>query len=150
MDGITFIHRIEAPELSAAINNLAEAMKFKPTMPAPVITAEPQPTAPDPAPVQTAAIPTAEPVQQATAQPVVTPAPTVAAPTPAPAQTAATEAPAISFDMITAAGSQLLEHGKMAQLTELLKSFGVQAITQLKPEQYPAVAAGLRNLGAAI
>ena len=56
-----------------------------------------------------------------------------------------------TFDDITNAGAQLLEAGKMEQLMGLLKiNYNVQAVTQLRPDQYAAVAADLRKLGARI
>ena len=168
---VTVIHRIEAPELAGAINNLADAMKARvelmgqPVSMAPLPrtedTQQPAPapvTAPVAAPVQQPAAPApavtapaAAPVQPQPVTPTTAPAPApapVTAPAPAPTVAAPTPAPAVTFDAIIAAGSQLLEQGKMPQLTELLKGFGVQAITQLKPEQYPVVAEGLKNLGA--
>lgn len=170
---ITVIHRIEAPELAGAINNLADAMKARvelmgqpvsmaplphtenarqpvpapvaaPVAPAPAVTA---PAAAPVAPAPAVTAPAAAPVQPQPVTPTTAPAP-VTAPAPAPTVAAPTPAPAVTFDAIIAAGSQLLEQGKMPQLTELLKGFGVQAITQLKPEQYPVVAEGLKNLGA--
>lgn len=164
---VTVIHRIEAPELAGAINNLADAMKARvelmgqPVSMAPLPRTEdaqqpaPAPvTAPVAAPVQqpvtpapVVTAPAAAPVQPQPVTPTTAPAP-VTAPAPAPTVAAPTPAPAVTFDAIIAAGSQLLEQGKMPQLTELLKGFGVQAITQLKPEQYPVVAEGLKNLGA--
>ena len=166
---VTVIHRIEAPELAGAINNLADAMKARvelmgqPVSMAPLPRTEdaqqpaPAPvTAPVAAPVQqpvtpapVVTAPAAAPVQPQPVTPTTAPAPApVTAPAPAPTVAAPTPAPAVTFDAIIAAGSQLLEQGKMPQLTELLKGFGVQAITQLKPEQYPVVAEGLKNLGA--
>lgn len=171
MADLVITHRIEAPELAAALNNLADALKNREVQPvkaAPVI----------PFPVQTPVVeaPAVNPTQadaSATsnvsgATPVTTNAPTVAAPTPVPVSdpapvSAATSNPLpvadkpITYDDIVNAGGQLLEidareksNEKMTQLMELLKSFGVQAITQLKPEQYADVAAGLRRLGANI
>ena len=164
---VTVIHRIEAPELAGAINNLADAMKARvelmgqPVSMAPLPRTEdaqqpaPAPvTAPVAAPVQqpvapapAITAPAAAPVQPQPVTPTTAPAP-VTAPAPAPTVAAPTPAPAVTFEAITAAGGQLLEQGKMAELMELLKGFGVQAITQLKPEQYPVVAEGLKNLGA--
>lgn len=151
-------HRIEAPELTAAINNLADALKGR-SVAAPVVPNDPQPIPTtniipaQEAPAQAAEMPV---VPSAGVAPTVAPAaPTVAAPTPAPAPVE-TPAPApapekvYTFDDITAAGSQLLEMNKMPQLMELLKGYGVQAVTQLRPEQYADVAAGLRGLGAKI
>ena len=175
---VTVIHRIEAPELAGAINNLADAMKARVELMGQPVSMAPLPHTEDaqqpaPAPVTApVAAPVQQPVTPAPVQQPVAPAPAVTAPAaapvqpqpvtptaalapapvtaPAPAPTVAapTPAPAVTFDAIIAAGSQLLEQGKMPQLTELLKGFGVQAITQLKPEQYPVVAEGLKNLGA--
>ena len=164
---VTVIHRIEAPELAGAINNLADAMKARVELMGQPVSMAPLPhtenaqqpapapvTAPVAAPVQqpvtpapVVTAPAAAPVQPQPVTPTAAPAP-VTAPAPAPTVAAPTPAPAVTFDAIIAAGSQLLEQGKMPQLTELLKGFGVQAITQLKPEQYPVVAEGLKNLGA--
>jgi len=161
MADFTITHRIEAPELTAAINNLADALKSRAVAApvAPDAKIEPPATynAPAPeAPVQAAETPAA-PVTTATPTPAPVAAPTVAAPTPVPAPAPApVEAPApapakvYTFEDITAAGSQLLELGKMPQLMELLKGYGVQAVTQLRPDQYADVAAGLRDLGARI
>ena len=172
-------HRIEAPELAAALNNLADALKNRPVA-APVAEKDMLPIK---ATVDTPA--TATPVQAVSEAPAVNPtvapvtpiangpthattnAPIAAAPTPVPVEapapvSAETSNPApapkvITFEDIALAGGQLLEldakeqsNTRMTQLMDLLKSFGVQAITQLKPEQYADVAAGLRELGAKI
>lgn len=138
-------HRIEAPELTAALNNLADAIRGS-AVSAPSV----QPVTTPPAqetPVQAVSeAPTTNPTP-APAAPVAVPS--VAAPTHAPVEAPA-PAKVYTFDDITAAGSQLLEQGRMPQLMELLKGYGVQAVTQLKPEQYADVAAGLRGLGAKI
>lgn len=68
---------------------------------------------------------------------------------PAPAVPVA-EAPAYTLDQISRAGVFLVDAGKMQQLLELLGRYGVQAITQLQPEQYGAFATELRGLGAQI
>lgn len=143
MTEFTITHRIEAPELSAAIVSLADALKGRAVaVPvAPVVTTPPvqeMPVQAAPAPVEAAPQPTAAPapVQEATPAPAAT-----ADPAPAKVYT---------FEDITAAGSQLLELGKKNQLMELLKGYGVQAVTQLKPEQYADVAKGLKELGANI
>lgn len=157
MADFTITHRIEAPELVAALNNLADALKARPVA-VPTVPGAATHPAPE-TPVQAATTPAA-PVVDANPTPApVTPAvqntapaaPTVAAPTPVPVTPAPAPAEKVyTFDDITAAGSQLLELGKMNQLMELLKGYGVQAVTQLKPEQYADVAAGLRGLGAKI
>lgn len=66
-------------------------------------------------------------------------------PTPIP-----TSAPQYTFDMISTAGSALIDAGKMDQLVMLLGKFGVQSLTDLNPESYGAVANELRALGAKI
>lgn len=48
------------------------------------------------------------------------------------------------------AGADLAQTGKRSELVELLRTFGVQALTQLAPERYPEFAQGLRALGAKI
>lgn len=49
---------------------------------------------------------------------------------------------------LSRAGAALIDQGKMPQLIELLRKFGVQAVTQLKPEAYPEFMEALRGLGA--
>ena len=169
MSGFTIKVQIEAPELAAAINNVAEVFKNRPvTFPvAPVGIVEavaeqtPPPAekpveAPQTAPVS--ATPTAAPVTGAVnggaSVPTNAPAPAPVE-APAPVNTAISDpAPAgktYTFDDITNAGAQVLEAGKMADLMKLLKDdYGVQAVTQLKPEQYAAIADDLRKLGANI
>ena len=68
----------------------------------------------------------------------------------APAAPVAPVAPTFTSEMIANAGAELLGRGMMPQLMSLLQKFGVQAVTQLKQEQYPAFAAELRALGANI
>lgn len=148
MADFTITHRVEAPALVEAINNLAAALNKAPAA-APVPADSPKldtpAPAPDPAP---AANPTAPaPVSSANAP---TPAATPTAPATAAAPSPAAEAKTITFDDIVAAGSQLLDAGRMNDLLNLLKNFGVQAITQLKPEQFSDVAVALRGLGAKI
>lgn len=59
-------------------------------------------------------------------------------------------APAYTLDQISRAGAALVDAGKMEQLLALLERHGVQAVTQLQPEQYGAFATELRALGAQI
>lgn len=146
MADFTITHRVEAPALVDAINNLANALSGGIVVPANAKTPEPKAA---PAPVEN---PTPAPVA-----PTAAPATSVNAPTSAdiPAALANADAPspvakAVTFDEIVTAGSQLLDAGRMNDLLGLLKGFGVQAITQLKPEQYADVAVALRGLGAKI
>ena len=153
--------QINAPDLVAAITALTDVIagsKVEPTapavkieqvqavpqqdiMPAPVVEA-PQPaaavpTAPTPAPVQQAQ-PAPAPVQQVV-------------PTAAPVQQAQ-PAPALTLDAISAAGAQLIQDNpdNMQKILGLLPKYNVPAINLIKPEQFEAVAADLRALGAKI
>lgn len=145
---------IEAPDLSKAIHELAEAIKTKTdhvvvqmkdavsVTPAAVTVPQisPMTTAPTPAPVPT-------PAPAPTPVPVPAPAP-APVPTPAPAP-----AKVIDIDTIARAGAGLLnQKGDQIYtvLSEILKKYGVETITQLKPEQYQAFAEDLRALGADI
>ena len=128
---------ITAAGLEAAINNLATAIggnaaanKAETTA---MTTDQTTPTAPS-MPV----VPTMP------AHPAVQPSVPVN-PTPIP-----TSAPQYTFDMISTAGSALIDAGKMDQLVMLLGKFGVQSLTDLNPESYGAVANELRALGAKI
>ena len=65
---------------------------------------------------------------------------------------AAPEAKVPTLDEIARAGAALLDAdaGKMMPLLDLLKEYGVQAITQLKPEQLAGFAERLKALGAEV
>lgn len=164
---------VEAPDLAASIIKLAEAIasgpdpnlltpdeprpvSSYPTTPAPAVAA---PVAPvSPAPVTPTATPTPAPGPA-----VAAPAPTAGPASVTPGNTAApavpvtaapavpvTTAPAYTLDQISRAGASLVDAGKMQQLLELLGRYGVQAVTQLQPEQYGTFATELRALGAQI
>lgn len=161
---------VEAPDLAASILKLAEAIASGPD-PALLIPDEPLPVSAYPA----TPAPVAAPVSPAPVNPTPGPAPTMVAPvvapspsptpvtnaptagptsaapgnTPAPAVPVA-GAPTYTLDQISRAGASLVDAGKMQQLLELLGRYGVQAVTQLKPEQYGAFATELRGLGAQI
>lgn len=108
--------------------------------PVPPVTTPPAsvvPTQPTPAPVAT---PTPAPAP-------VAPAQTVAPTNPAPA-VPVTMAPTYTLDQIAKAGASLVDAGKMEQLLALLAKYGVQAVTQLQPDQYGVFATELRTLGA--
>ena len=138
--------KIEAPDLSAAILKLAEAITPKavttrveqPVIPTASAPITPAPTTPAPAPGPTAApVPTAGP----SAATVPGNAPTPVVPV---------AAPSYSMEQIATAGAALVDAGKRDQLLELLGRFGVQAVTQLQPAQFGVFAAELRALGAQI
>ncbi len=161
---------VEAPDLAASILKLAEAIASGPK-PALLIPDEPLPVSAYP----TTPAPVAAPVSPAPVNPAPGPAPTMAAPVvaPIPSPTPVTNAPTVgptsavlgnipgpavpvagtptyTLDQISRAGASLVDAGKMQQLLELLGRYGVQAVTQLKPEQYGAFATELRGLGAQI
>lgn len=158
---------VEAPDVCAAVRELAAAMVAMAGVPRAVNTAEKQ------APVQqTAAQPvqqftqpapqqppvqTTQPPQQAAAQPVqqfTQPAPNTMAQTfqqPVTQTQPAQQAPAArqyTADEIARAGASLLEKGLMPQLISLLGKYNVQSITGLRPDQFPAFAADLKAMGA--
>lgn len=82
-------------------------------------------------------------VPQDTPTPVAPVAPTNPAPT-----VPVTTAPTYTLDQIAKAGASLVDAGKMEQLLALLAKYGVQAVTQLQPDQYGVFATELRTLGA--
>lgn len=79
------------------------------------------------------------------------PSPAVAPATVAPAATQTNaSSPSVTLEQISRAGAALATAGRMGDLMAIVTKHGVQALTQLKPEQYDAVAADLRALGAQI
>ena len=60
------------------------------------------------------------------------------------------EAPKFTVEQIMSAGATLMDAGKTNELIDLLHSFGVQAVMDLKPEQLGAFATKMRELGAKI
>lgn len=129
-------------KLTTALEKSAVNISVPQDTPAPVlpVTTPPAsvvPTQPTPAPVATT---TPAPAPAAPAQ--------TAAPTnPAPA-VPVTTAPNYTLDQIAKAGASLVDAGKMEQLLALLAKYGVQAVTQLQPDQYGVFATELRTLGA--
>ena len=162
-------------KLAEAIASGPDPALLIPDEPLPVSAYPATPAAAPVAPVAAPVAPVAAPVSLAPVNPTPGPAPTTAAPvaapspsptpvtnaptagptsaapgnTPAPA-VPVTGAPAYTLDQISRAGASLVDAGKMQQLLELLGRYGVQAVTQLKPEQYGAFATELRALGAQI
>ncbi len=161
---------ITAPELAAAINNLAGAIGEKKIQPASVPTSLPAVTpangavtnaqytgnAPVSAPI---ILPPATPtVPAAYLSPTTTTTPSAqqafpsnqpAAPTPV-AGVPLAQPPQYTIDQIMAAGTSLMDAGRINDLVNLLHNFGAQAVTELKPEQYGAFATALREMGAKI
>lgn len=144
-------------ELVIPAGTTAQVTGVQPTpqaQPTAVETPAPQPT-PTPAPQPQTVAPVTPQPQAATPQPQATAAATPA-PAPAASQAQATQPTAaaptgpITLDMIVNAGAGLVENGMMDQVIALLGKYGVQAINQAQPEQFDALAADLRALGATI
>lgn len=99
-----------------------------------------------------------ETLTQETVAPVAAPTPaavptapeTSAVPSPVAEVAPPPAAPAVTMDAIGRAGAALVDAGKMPQLIALLGKYGVQAITQLKPDMLDSFAGELRALGAKI
>lgn len=136
------IHLPEIAMLCQAISTRPLSETAKPAAaPAPAATpVVAPPTTPAPAQVAPASSPTPAP------------APTPAIPSAAPASAVPTSAPTYSIDDIARAGAALAQQGpdKIAALTGLLQQFGLQAVTQLRPEQMGPFVTALRGLGAQI
>lgn len=117
-----------------------------------------------PAPTAPQAAPQAGPTSAYPSNPAPGPIPTAAAagfpgpaPTPVPQASPLPQAglplggpPQYTVDQIMQAGATLMDAGKVTELTNLLHSFGVQAVMDLKPEQLGAFATEMRKMGAAI
>ena len=136
---------VEIPGLPESVNALAQAIAGKAIPTQSCDAAKPvEVEAPEAA--QTAnytAAPAAAPAVAPAAAPALAAAPApAAAPVPA--------APTITIEKISLAGAALASAGRMGDLMAIVAKHGVQALTQLKPEQYEAVAADLRALGAQI
>lgn len=139
-------------KLTTALEKNAVNISVSQDAPAPVAPVA-APVTPAPMPPVTMPPATVVPTQP-TPAPVATPAPAPVAP----AQTAAptnpapavpvTTAPTYTLDQIAKAGASLVDAGKMEQLLALLAKYGVQAVTQLQPDQYGVFATELRTLGA--
>ena len=132
-----------APDLSDAITSLAKSIAGRNTASVPTEDSpEQKDNAKDCVPANTQAAPTAPTAPTGAAvkdggenlQPSIIP----------------TAAPQYTLDMIATAGSALIDAGKISQLMQLLSKFGVASLTELAPENYGAMAADLRALGASI
>lgn len=106
--------------------------------------AEPQTTAP----VSRSAY--QQPMSSSQCNPAPTfPAPQQAAPVaPMPPQTVVpTAAPAYTIEQFQTALTPLLDAGKVAQVQQLVQSFGVSTLMDIPPQRYGEFANGLRQLG---
>lgn len=137
-------------KLTTALEKNAVNISVSQDTPAPVAPVTPAPVPPVTTPPATVVPtqPTPAPVATPTPAPApVAPAQTVAPTNPAPA-VPVTTAPTYTLDQIAKAGASLVDAGKMGQLLALLAKYGVQAVTQLQPDQYGVFATELRTLGA--
>ena len=135
---------IACPDLLAAAkllarNSIPEAVEA-PAAPAVETTAAPMPT-PAPTSISAPAVPT-------TSTPVNTPTPVPAAAPVVPLS----QGPTYTLAQIAKAGADLISQnpGLMPQVNALLAQYGVQAVTDVKPEHYGTFATALRGLGAKI
>ncbi len=150
---------VEATALANAIENLARAISANGmgnTTPAVMASAPKAAITNAPVPAQQfVSVPTATaPVVPVAAQvPVVASTPVTASVQPsanAASTPIPTAAPTYTLDMLAAAGSALIDAGKINDLLGILSRYGVNALTELQPAVYGAVAAELRDLGAKI
>lgn len=168
---------ISAPEVTEALNNLAQALTSGtcakktpigvaadavPTSDTSVVAEEapveapeevkstpPQVVLPTKA-TQSAQNPTT-PASAPQIAPVAQSEPSVSTPAPsAPAPIVPTAAPQYTLEMLAKAGTALIDAGRMNDVMALLGKFGVEALTSLDPSMYGAMATELRNLGAQI
>lgn len=143
--------------LTAAVREQTNAVTGGNETPTMEITPSAPVAAPAPAPVQV------QPVAAAAPAPAPVQIPPVAAPAPAPVQippVAAVPAPVpqaaaptgltYTLEQISNAAAPLMDAGRIQDLFNLLQKFGVQAVTQLKPDLYGQFATELRALGAKI
>ena len=157
MNIIMTINAETPAELFGAVRESAAMLQTgKPVNPTPAPAAMNAPAMPR-APVQStpvtpaAALTPMPPVgQMAPAAPTAPVNPTPASQTVQMPPVPLANAPTYKLDDITKAGADLAQAGKVNELVALLGQFGVQACTQLKPEQFGAFATALRGLGAAI
>ncbi len=149
---MTITIHIDSPELTSAIRDLTGVM-LSAAMNSAVKVNIQEPAgqpAPQVMPVQTAPVQPALVVQHA-----VTPTPpaVVQAPIPAAPQAptvAPTAAVSYSISQLSVAAMQLKDQGRIADLQGLLAQFGVQAMTQLRPDQLPDFAMALIGMGVKI
>ena len=148
---------IDAPGLSSAIDKLAQSiagltvesvLPESGTLETPGVipylspVSDQAPATPKPAVVEQAPTPVVE--QAPATQPAAAPA-SESQPAPQPTKE-------IDLNTLSVAGAGLISQSpdNMSKIMGLLKSWGVQAITQLDKSQYPAFADELRKLGADI
>lgn len=127
------------PQKQMSLNDITEQQPLNPSQAAPSVAA----------PVAAYCAPAPNP------QPALQPVPqTVPQPAPQPIQQAQTvpvsQGPAFSMEQISVACVGLCDMGKRETVLRLLTQFGVQAVTDIRPEQVNDFVIALRGLGAAI
>lgn len=148
MNEMTITINVNCPELTVAINNLATALGAQKNTPAVSTTPQtvPAPTVQQGAPVIPTTqvvplnVPTAPsvPVQQPAAPVVPT------APVAVPVQSSTSN---YTIEQLQTAIAPLLDAGKVAQIQQLVQSFGVNTLMEIPPARYGEFANGLRGLG---
>lgn len=137
------IIKIESPELTQAINNLANAMGGNNHIPQNVSVPLPEPKS-NSVPIAPMPVPTV-PVQTV---PVAPTAPLAVQQPSAPATIQApTSVPSYSIEQFQTAIAPLLDAGKVSQVQQLVQSFGVSTLMEIPKERYSEFANGLRSIG---
>ena len=133
---------VDAPEVAAALNNLATAIHNLTVEKEVPQTAEPSET------LQTAASQhVTEEAAESKPEEGATPQHTEPAVEQAQPETS-TPQKTVTLDELSRAGAALIDEGKMSSLVNLLAEYNVMAITQLDPRYYPAFIERLKALGA--
>lgn len=147
-------HKNETVSFLPSGHGTADSQAFGNLNPAPVVPA-PMPNAPAAAPVPNVPPVPVSPDPVTVHVPV--PAATRAVPAPVPITPAVSiaptaPAPSLTLEQVGKAGADLVagNPAKMTELLGLLGQFGVQAVTELKPEQVGPFATALRGLGGKI
>ena len=94
-------------------------------------------------------VPAASPAPQTQDAAIPTTVPNTANPAPV-TPVVPTGAHVYTLDQLARAGAALAQAGKMNEALALLAKYGIQTVSQLKPEQYGAFATELRALGAQV
>ena len=131
------------PQKQMSLNDITEQQPLSPSQATPSVAAPvaayyTPATSPQPAlqPVpQTVQQPTQQPIQQPIQQAQTVPV---------------SQGPAFSMEQISVACVGLCDMGKRENVLRLLTQFGVQAVTDIRPEQVNDFVIALRGLGAAI
>lgn len=134
--------RIEAPELAAAIKELAQAWGTPKTMEITVPVPEPQPE-PEPEPeVKQAVVPNCGKPKPA---PAPEPEPE-AVQAPQPESEAKADAPEVSLEAVRKILSELSRAGKQKDVKELILSMGANKLTDVEPAKYAELLAKAKEL----